>query len=82
MKKIINSHHHKITNPKTITKDRSCICVDKAKCPQSRNCLINNIICKALLTSTNPHYKEKSTLAQLKPCSSCDTQTIKDHLNF
>ena len=59
MKTIINSHNHKITNPKTITKDRTCNCVDKAKCPLSQNCLVNNIIYKAVLTSTNPHYKEK-----------------------
>ena len=59
MKTIINSHNHKITNPKTITKDRACNCVDKAKCPLSQNCLVNNIIYKAVLTSTNPHYKEK-----------------------
>ena len=59
MKTIINSHNHEVTNSKTITKDRTCNCVDKAKCPLSQNCLINNIIYKAVLTSTNPHYKEK-----------------------
>ena len=59
MKTIINSHNHKITNPKTITKERTGRCVDKAKCLLSQNCLINNIIYKAALTSTNPCYKEK-----------------------
>ena len=59
MKTIINSHNHKITNFKTTTKDRTCNCEDKAKCPLSRNCLVNNIIYKAVLTSTNPNYKEK-----------------------
>ena len=59
MKTIINSHNYEITNPKTITKDRTCNCVDKAKCPLSQNCLVNNIIYNAVLTSTNPHYKEK-----------------------
>ena len=34
MKTIINSHNHKITNPKTITQDRTCNYVDKAKCPK------------------------------------------------
>ena len=29
------------------------------KCPLSQNCLINNIIYKVVLTSTNPCYKEK-----------------------
>ena len=47
MKTIINSHNHKVTNPKTITKDRTCNCVDKAKCTLSQNCLVNNIIYKA-----------------------------------
>ena len=59
MKTIINSHNHKITNPKTITKERTGRGVDKAKCLLSQNCLINNIIYKAALTSTNPCYKEK-----------------------
>ena len=59
MKTIINSHNHKTTNPKTITKNRTCNCADKAKCLLSQNCLVNNIIYKAVLTSTNPHYKEK-----------------------
>ena len=59
MKTIINSHNHKVTNPKTITKDTTCNCVDKAKCPLSQKCLVNNIIYKTVSTSTNPHYKEK-----------------------
>ena len=59
MKTIINSRNHKITNPKTITKDRTCNCVDKGKCPLSWNCLVNSSIYKAALTSTNLHYKEK-----------------------
>ena len=50
MKTIINSHNQKITNPKTITKERTGNCVDKAKFPLSQK----NIIYKALLTSTNP----------------------------
>ena len=59
MKTIINSHYHKIANPTTITKDRTCNCLDKVKCPLSQNCLVNNSIYKAVLTSTNPYYKEK-----------------------
>ena len=50
MKTIINSHNQKITNPKTITKERTDNCVDKAKFPLSQK----NIIYKALLTLTNP----------------------------
>ena len=59
MKTITNSRNHKITNPKTITKERTCSWIDKAKCSLSQNCLINNIIYKAVLRSTNPSYKEK-----------------------
>ena len=59
MKITINSHNHKIINPKTIPKERTCNYVDKVKCPPSQNCLINNIFYKAVLTSTNPTYKEK-----------------------
>ena len=42
------------TNPKTITKERTWTCIDKAKCLLSQNCLINNIIYKAVLPSTSP----------------------------
>ena len=52
MKTIINSYNHKVTNPKSITKDRT-------KCPLTQNCFVNNIIYKAVSTSTSPHYKEK-----------------------
>ena len=58
-KAIINSHNQEATNPKTITKDRTYNCVDKAKCTPSQNCLVNNIIYKAVSTSTNPRCKEK-----------------------
>ena len=59
MKTIINSHNLKIRKPETITKDRTCNGLDKAKCLLIQNCLVNNIIYKAVSTSTNPHYKEK-----------------------
>ena len=59
MKTTINSHNHKITNHKTITKERICNYIDPEKCPLSQNCLINQIICKAVLTPTNPCYLEK-----------------------
>ena len=81
MKTIINSCNHKIINPKTITKERTCNCIDKAKCPPSQSRLINNIIYKVVLTSTHT-TKNKSTSPQLKIHTSYDTQTIKDHLSF
>ena len=55
---------HRITKlliPRPITKDRTCNCVDKAKFLLSQNCLINKIIYKVVLTSTNPRYKQKFT---------------------
>ena len=70
MKTTINSHGHKITNPKTTTKERISNYIDRAKCPVNQNCLISNIIYKAVLVSNNPHYKKKSSLAQLKLHSS------------
>ena len=66
IKTIINSRNHKITNPKTITKERTRNCVDKAKFPLRQNCLINNIIYKAILTSTKPRYKEQIYFGKLR----------------
>ena len=59
MKTTINSHNHKITYLKAITKERICNYTCTEKCPLSQNYLINNIIYKAVLTPTNLHYKEK-----------------------
>ena len=59
MKTAANSHDYKITNPKTTTKKRIANYIDRAKCPLSQNCLISNIIYKAVLVSNNPCYKEK-----------------------
>ena len=42
MKTVTNLHNHKIANPKTIAKERTCNCVDKSKCPVSQNWLISN----------------------------------------
>ena len=71
MKTIINSHNHKITNPETIPKERTCDFIDKPKCSYARwakTYLINNVIYKVALTSTNPRYKKKkATQEPLKP---------------
>ena len=77
-KTIINSHNHKISNPKTITKERTCNSADKAKCPLTQNCLINNIY-KAVLTSTNSHYKEKIYFATAETIFQLRYSTTKDH---
>ena len=47
--------------PRPIIKGRTYNCVDKAKFPLSQNCLVNKFIYKAVLTSTNPRYKQKFT---------------------
>ena len=77
-KTIINSHNHKISNPKTITKERTCNSVNKAKCPLTQNCLINNIY-KAVLTSTNSRYKEKIYFATAETIFQLRYSTTKDH---
>ena len=49
MKTIMNSQNHKITNSKTITEERNCNCLDKAKF----------LLCQlhlAVLTSTSQRY--------------------------
>ena len=66
IKTIINSHNHKVTNPKTITTDGTHNCIDKARCPLSQNCLVKNIIYKAVLPSNNPHYREKIYFGTLR----------------
>ena len=57
MTTIVNSHNHKITNPITVTKYGSCTFKDKANLPLKKNYLIDNVIYKAVLTSTNPRYR-------------------------
>ena len=64
MKTNINSHNHKINNPNSISNNRTCYCVHKAKWPLNQNCLINNINYKAVLTSANPRYKKKFNYIQ------------------
>ena len=49
MKTIMNSQNHKITNSKTITEERNCNCLDKAKFLLSQLHL-------AVLTSTSQRY--------------------------
>ena len=62
MKTIINSHNHKITNPKTITKDRTCNCVDKAKCPLSQNCLVKQHHLQSSINVNKPTLQRKNLL--------------------
>ena len=82
MKTIIHSENLKISYPKIIIKENNCNCVDKAKCLLGQNCFINNIIYKAVLTSTNPYYKEKVYFGKLKLYSSNNTQVTKGNLSF
>ena len=60
MKTIISSQNHRITNPKTITKERTCNYINKLKCPFSHNCLINNSFSKQY--SNQPTLRRKNLL--------------------
>ena len=53
MKIIINSDNHKTTSPKTITKERTCNCVHKAKCLLSQNCFIYKHHLQSTSTNVN-----------------------------
>ena len=75
MKAIINSHNYEITNHATITKVRTYICIDKERCMLSQNCLINNIIYKAVSRSANPLYKENVYF------NKAETEIKLQHLN-
>ena len=79
MKTVITSYSHKLTNLKTITTERTCNCIDKAKFTLSQNYVIINKIFKAVLIPTNPDYKINSSSAQLNLHCSCDTQTTIDN---
>ena len=66
METVINSHNYKITNPKTVTKERTCNSADKAKYPLNQNYFINNIITNQYCCQPTRAATEKSTSAQLK----------------
>ena len=55
MKTTINSHNHKITNSKTIAKERTCNCIDKANARPAKTASLKT----AILKSTNAPYKDK-----------------------
>lgn len=80
MKIIINFHNHKITNPKTITKERTCNCIYKAKCRLRQNCLINNIIREAWFMSTNPNFEEKNYFGTVE--ATLNFQTTKQTVSY
>ena len=58
LKSIINTHNKAILHPKSTNEARTCNCTNKQECPLNQNCLVNNILYKASLTSNNPTYKE------------------------
>ena len=60
MKDIINSHNQHILQKNANISDKTCNCIDKAKCPLHQQCLIKNIVYQAIVTSNNPELKEKT----------------------
>ena len=82
MKTNITSPIHVITKPNTITKERTCDCVDQAKCLLNQSCFINDIVYKAVLRSTNRPYEEKIYFGTAETTFKLRCQTTKDHLSF
>ena len=58
--KDINSHNHHILQKNANISDKTCNCIDKAKCPLHQQCLTKNIVYQAIFTSNNPKLKEKT----------------------
>ena len=75
IKSIINSHNAKILFPKRSTEQRTCNCLNKAKCPLEQKCLTTNIVYKVKVTSSNQNYQEKFYFG------SCETTFKKQFSN-
>ena len=56
VKSVINKHNETTLDPLTNTSERTCNCINKAKCPLQEKCLTNNIMYKATLTSNQDNY--------------------------
>ena len=59
VKSIINKHNKTVLDPPTNTSERTCNCINKAKCLFQKRCLTNNIMYKATLTSNQDNYQHK-----------------------
>ena len=60
MKTIIHKHNSQILNKSDTTQDKqTCNCIQKDNCPFNGNCLTDNIIYEARITSDKPNYQEK-----------------------
>ena len=59
VKSIINKHNKTVLDPPTNNSERTWNFINKEKCPLQENCLTNNIVYKATLTSTQGNYQHK-----------------------
>ena len=55
---IINKHKT-VLDPPTNNSERTCNCINSEKCSLQQNCLTNNIMYKATLTSNQGNYQHK-----------------------
>ena len=58
MKSIINNHNVKILTKDNKNNERKCNCLNKSNCPMEGECLAENVVYEASLTSNEPNYKE------------------------
>ena len=59
MKSRINIHNKTVTKAQPSAQTRTCNCINKSKCPLNNNCLSNNILYKANVTSKTENYGNK-----------------------
>ena len=58
MKSIISSHNLKVLKEDSKNTNSKCNCINKVQCPLNGNCLAENIIYEAKITSDQRNYKE------------------------
>ena len=56
---IINKHNKTVLDHPTNTSERTCICINKEKCPLQEKYLTKNIMYKSTLTSNQDNYQHK-----------------------
>ena len=59
VKSIISSHNHKILQSKRSISTKTCNYITKTSCPLNNQCLLRNIVYKAIVSSENPELKKK-----------------------
>ena len=59
IKSIINSHNKNILYGDVKLSEKACNCIKKSLCPLNNNCLSNNIVYQATVSSNKPQYSGK-----------------------